>query len=112
MSPELKQFYQTVQQWVEEGCSSEHPYLETSLGLCDNLIGWGFAKEYPANEIRKLSLELRSQFQYAGLDRVYPFNIESCRAENYDDPWYSEEHGSHHCYTNLKRLAWIKEHAE
>lgn len=97
MSPELKQFYVEMQEWIDAGCPSEGEKFDPDYGLCYNCIRFGGVQ---------LQGELNLQFKDAGLSTVFPFN---------EDPELKDSYGDERLYgtiyENPARLAWIKKHA-
>ena len=95
----LKEYLQSVQAWVEQGCPHNAPYTAT-CGLCRNTYRF-LPDDHEASE--KLRRELEDAFKADGLDPDYPFNSV---AEDYD----------YECrmltvWKNPQRLAWVKKHA-
>ncbi len=103
----LTQFYKEMQAWVDAGFPTGS--LSTSYGLCTNLrvYVWANRRDLTPREVddRILQLlgEMQDQFRAAGLDPVYPFNVDFADSD--------VESISSTKYTNPKRLDWIKRHA-
>ena len=116
MSPELKQFYKDMQAWIDEGCYCPDQYdtnfPNTIRGLCDNLDYWTKQHNIAVKDFTKLRYELQTQFEAAGLHKLYPFNCDGKHPGTEHLPFYADEIGKKHCYTNPLRLAWVKRGAE
>ena len=95
-SNRLRPFYVDLQKWIDAGCPDDSDVFSTNVGICANLDNW--QSRHKSIEF-DLSDSLYSSFRDAGLSQNYPF----C---NPDDYW-TENH-----WTNKKRLAWVKEHAQ
>lgn len=98
MSPELKQFYSEIQEWIDAGLP-KHPIFTKDVGLCTSFARW--AKEHKIKNIVTLLAEQGDAFVAAGYDRHCPFN-------NAAYPYGSAKSQ----YRNKKRLEWIKKHSE
>lgn len=96
----LKEYLQSVQVWIEQGCPRNAPYIVT-CGLCRNTYNF-FPGDWEA--IEKLQRELEDAFCADGLDPDYPFNSSG---EDYDNDCFTLS-----MWENPKRLAWVKKHAE
>lgn len=102
MREELKQFYQAIQEWVDEGCPP-HDVFQLDSGLCNTLEMWCEKAGYDRELTEQLWDEQAGMFQAAGLDKNFPFDTE----ESYNHAYYSNA-----MYDNADRLNWIKEHAQ
>lgn len=107
MSPELQQFYNCIDLWVDKGCP-EDEILSKEVGLCANLNTW-LSKLYPDRcraELNKIVDEQYELFwQQSGASYyLYPFNFGS-------NMTYHDERRLGLTYKNEKRLNWIKSHA-
>lgn len=74
----------------------DHPIFRKNMGLYSMYYKWG---SYTKNKIH----DMETDFTTAGLHDIFPFN------ETVRD--YKEELTANSIYTNPRRLAWIKEHA-
>lgn len=90
MSEKLKQFYQELQEWIDNGCK-DNDVFRCYRGICHCLDLWGGD-----------GLELRLQFRSASLCDAYPWGE--------DD--FNERVDNDTIYECPRRLAWIKEHAQ
>ncbi len=102
MRDELKQFYQDVAAWVEDGCPS-HDVFQLDCGLCSQLEMWSENQCHAKELTDQLWDEQAAMFQSAGLDKNFPFDTE----ESYNHAYYANA-----MYDNPERLNWIKEHAQ
>lgn len=99
----LKEFYQDIQDWVDQGCPTYNYYaFSTGVGLCTNLLGWSYKKELNSGLLQK---QLEAEFIQAKLPPNYPFNWG-------DGDDYTKEVIYRSMYNNSRRLQWIKEHAQ
>ena len=96
----IKEYLQSVQVWIEQGCQHYAPYRAT-CGLCRNTYKL-LPDDYVASE--KLYAELVEAFKADGLNPEYPFNSS---AEDYEDECFMWA-----VWENPQRLAWVKKHAE
>lgn len=98
MHPLLKQFYQDINAWVEQGCPT-HPAFVINCGLCRNL--GNYLGQLNLNQKEKINvyMELSKQFIDAQLDNQYPF-------DNGDMDYKHKPK-----FTNPRRLRWIIQHA-
>lgn len=97
----LKDFYKGIAKWVEEGCSVGGVYRK-DYGLCSNLLRYCNEVAYTGKYVVLDSMV--KQFENAGLNTRTPFN-----EDHYD---YAIEKSYRTMYTNMARLAWIKDHAQ
>lgn len=51
MSPELKQFYKELQNWIDSDFL-EHPSFLRCLGICENFHAWGSEKKRGRKSLR------------------------------------------------------------
>ena len=93
--PRLQTFYRELQAWIDSGMLNTEIFTKHA-GICLN------ASRYFTNDQAIDALIL--QFKEAGLHTILPF------AEDHDQYWLELNSGT--LYTNPKRLAWIKSHAE
>lgn len=102
-SYDLSCFYQSIYQWIEEGCP-QHPAFTTDRAICINLWRWAkICAGLSRDRATTLDEELTRQFKVAGLDPTIPFNMHSAT--------YAEERDTRTLYENPRRLKWIKNHA-
>lgn len=96
MTPELKEYYKSIQKWIDSGCPDKSPYY-IGVGLCNNI------KVYAGTYSKHISLvsEMKAQFILADLDIAYPFNESSF-----------DYHTEQQKYTNQARLDWVKLHSQ
>lgn len=104
MSPELKQFYVEIQQWIDAGCPANGTFNHR-FGLCTNVDL--YAQDY---RIIKIASEQRNLFIAAFDDYSFPF-YEKNEAGTHGDEYFIEK-SNDALYKNPQRLAWIKQHAE
>lgn len=103
MTKDLKDFYKSYKEWLDNGAKYREPYTR-EIGLCQCL--YHFAGKNNSAERRevylKLSREMDEQFEESGLNAVYPFDTkESYRLANMQ--------GTQHL--NKKRVEWVNKHA-
>ena len=103
MSPELKQFYKELQDWIDSGFPP-HPYFSKGCGICGNLHSWDCERIISTETLFGLLEELHESFKLAGLNSHFPFNAHRDH--------FNEEAGKGLLYKNPTRLAWIKEHSQ
>lgn len=92
----LQQFYNAYAAWLDAGAPDDQPFTRHT-GLCYNLYKFG-----GNNDVRK---EMTRQFEEAGLDSHYPFND-----GDVDDYEIRVDDLTQHL--NLKRIQWVKDHAQ
>jgi hypothetical protein len=99
-SDTLKAFYQDIQKWIDRGTPAHRFYLRDS-GLCKNNERYHLSIGSPYSNL----IELKDQFEKAGLDRMFPFNVSA-------DKGYFYEHKDRTIFDNEERLKWVKDHAK
>ena len=92
MTPELE-FLKAWMAWVENGANKD-AFFSRSNGLC------GLAIRFDKCNESTVEVTLQSWFKEDGLDRNYPFNLDS------SDYFRESANGERH--TNPRRLAWVK----
>ena len=117
MSPELQEFYNSYQAWLDNGALDGNPYSRRD-GLCHAIHLFVNRKHehgenpwFSQNIMREfLCGEMQEQFMrdlseddgYPELIAVYPFGLATT---------YSAEKVRATAHLNLKRRAWVRKHA-
>lgn len=101
MSPELKEFYKSYQEWLDDGAPQALPYLRET-GLCGNMEIYARAEKINEHDI---FMEMVEQFLEANLSRCTPFNNGSM-----DSYWDERAAGAMHL--NEERIQWVRDHAK
>lgn len=102
----LKSFYQAYWAWLEAGAPDDNEYNFTrGFGLCSNLNNYysendGYAADGRLGDTKQ---EMKDQFTKVGLNRDMPFNP---NGDYFEESWYNG------CHLNVRRIAWVKKHAE
>lgn len=100
MSPELKQFFLGIHEWVEQGCP-EHEIFSKHRGLCSNLTHLCSSQGFDSFELKG---ELDFLLRTVSSKPMVPFN-------NSSNPYCSEIWDGT-IYQNPHRLAFIKQQVE
>jgi hypothetical protein len=113
MSPELQEFYNSYQAWLERGAPDCAPY-NRRYGLCYAIHT--FVKNKWLSDFRMrtfLCEEMTAQFMrelaehaydagYPELKGIYPFGLKTT---------YHAEEALKRAHLNVKRQAWVRKHA-
>jgi hypothetical protein len=97
----LTQFYRAYFWWIQAGAHKDMGFSRY-YGLCGALREW--ANRNAQVEYRQLSDEMRMQFAWEELYLLHPFHE---TAQQYNT---EVDRGAAHL--NLKRIKWVKDHAQ
>ena len=103
MSPELKQFYVEMQEWIDEGCPPHRAFYR-GYGLCTNLVEW--MPQSISGWDSGLLEEQHELFVKMGLDRNTPFNFGEVHLYHSEVDYLPENFANR--YLNPLRLFWIE----
>lgn len=98
ISPELKQFFVDIQQWINAECPIEIKHFQKYRSLCISLDTYLEVFDLSAQPLRELKSLLEEEFGTS----VYPFGGFGT---------YSAEVDSDIIYKNPERLAFIRKYA-
>ena len=117
MSPELQEFYNSYQAWLDKGAPDGSPY-NRRYGLCNAIHRFATDKHehgenrwFSLRQMRELLCgEMQAQFMsdlseddgYPELKAVYPFGLMTT---------YHAEEVTRRAHLNVKRQAWVRKHA-
>lgn len=90
----LLNFYKAYNQWLSSGAPEDKPFSR-KRGLCWNLV-YGYAEEGS-----NLLEEMIDQFEKAGLNTEYPFDL--------DMDMYTSSSKVAIIHKNPKRVKWVKD---
>ncbi len=96
----LKEFYGIYKDYLKgiNPCG-----ISESMGLCRALVQVCLHKHIDRKEQLELDMQMRNQWEIAGLCRTIPFN--NCMSE------WTAEHRSQRMKFNYRRIQWVMDHA-
>ena len=98
----LKTFFVRLQEWIDDGCPTNH-YFSSPDGVCGNL--WAYMGSYPEHILSEEDSIIVDEYLFQNIfnKHITPFNDE--------DYTYSMDSENGTIYSNVERLAFIREQA-